>query len=941
MTRLHAQANRHRRGSILVLTLAIGLGLCIMIGVLLRASVLQAVDNKRSILTIEAKNAVESAAEYAISQIRLRFDNYPGITGNYFISNPITIPSNISSWVWNGTDVGTGNVVLTVGAVPNMTVIYIDPSNPANAFDPDRGKNVAAADVYVYAKATALVPNFATTTAYGEEAIEVRNNPLFTNAIFYNMDLEFHPGPAMSITGPVHCNGNIWAVAQTGVTFSGPVTSSGNFNVGMIPWPTSWGNSSESSQTGATVYIPNNAGGYTTPYIGTGSQQLSSSYYDSRQTSFGNSTYNNWRTMSANLWGGNLQTSANGVPDEQVTGYNDFVYKVGGTSQDLNYAYAIIEPAQNTTYANGTTNPFNLGSGENEKFERQASVIVKVVAMGTTNITVQTTVPGNVTGNSTSNNTIINSTVATNELSINTTVAGLYSSGNLGATNVTNSSMILAGNYIDSTGTVQTIAGNLANPVYSAHPNAVLLVTQTQNFSNATMGTNGSQPLMEAATSKSYSSSGNKTTISNTRYVGFAWVEFNTLQSTVNGTTNTLTPTYNGSTAQTDAYGDVTYPGDVIMQPLVVNSTMITGTYNPANGSVTNGALQNLIQFSPGIGNMSANSSYTGNTSDVWGGMYDQRRNMLVSTLNLDVGKLKNIVDNNAAGYSANSGAFFNGSGNTDFDPASQYNGVVYVEFPELPGNASRLNSVTANGTTYPGDAVLDSVDGTGLVLFNGTSNSTSTGVPNPNYANTTLGQIGRVNGFTVATNNCVYIQGNYNADGNMSTPLADNSTNLNYDSTMPDVPSNPDPACCIAGDSVTALSGNWVPRHSGQSYSSNLIATPTEVNTAILGGIVPSEKYSATEESGGSHNFPRFLENWGGVVFRYRGSMVCLYESEIANQTWSTNYYSPPNREWGFYNQFAKGIYPPGTPSSRSYYRVNFSYISGAAYTAATGLPQ
>jgi hypothetical protein len=111
-------------------------------------------------------------------------------------------------------------------------------------------------------------------------------------------------------------------------------------------------------------------------------------------------------------------------------------------------------------------------------------------------------------------------------------------------------------------------------------------------------------------------------------------------------------------------------------------------------------------------------------------------------------------------------------------------------------------------------------------------------------------------------------------------------------------------------------------------------------VNTAILGGIVPSQKYTSTEESGGSHNFPRFLENWGSVVFRYRGSMVCLYESEIANQTWSTSYYSPPNREWGFYNQFAKGIYPPGTPSSRSYYRVNFSYMTQAQYnTATTGL--
>jgi len=209
--------------------------------------------------------------------------------------------------------------------------------------------------------------------------------------------------------------------------------------------------------------------------------------------------------------------------------------------------------------------------------------------------------------------------------------------------------------------------------------------------------------------------------------------------------------------------------------------------------------------------------------------------------------------------------------------------------------------------------------------------------VPNPNYANSTIGQAGRVNGFTVATNNCIYILGNYNADGNLSTPLADTVGNLQTNDTMPDVVAKPDPACSVAGDSVTILSGAWLNRVSGTSYT-NLNASATEVNTAILGGIVPSLKSSATQFSGGSHNFPRFLEDWsGGVVFRYRGSMVCLFESEVGNEAWSTNYYSPPNREWGFYNQFANGIYPPGTPTARSYMRVNFHFLTFSQYSIAT----
>jgi hypothetical protein len=819
-------------------------------------------------------------------------------------------------------------VITKISLVPNSTVIYVDPSNPANTFDPDRGKNVTATDVYIYAQATAA-NGWGTQTAYGTQAIEVRDSPLFTNAIFYNMDLEFHPGANMSITGPIHANGNIWAVTQASLTFSGPITTSGNFNVGLMPWPTNWGSSSESSQSGKQVYIPNNSGGFTSPYIGGNlSQSVSSSYYDSRQTSYGNSTYSNWREMSSNLWGGNLQTSSNGVPNEQVTGYNNFVYQVNGTSQDMNYAYAIIEPAQSSYYANGTANPWNLQAGETDKFERNASLIVKVLALGTANITQTVTVPGNQTGSNIANltsNIDSNTTVSSLATSNTSTVSSFKSSGNL----VVGTNQTITGSVKLSNGTTQTISGNWTNPYASTNSTAVMLVTQNQQ-SSTSGGPALSSSLMELTPSASFNSTTNTTTGSTTRYVGFALVEFQTVQSAVNTTTNTLQPVYNGSTQVTDSYGDVTYPGDVTMKPIQVNSTLLTSS--------------NVIWFQPAVGNMATGTNGTGNTSgfqgnisDVWNGLYDGRRGQTISTLNLDVGKLRNYVDNNISGFTANASAFFNGTGNTAFDPSSQYNGVVYVEFPEQAGNSTRLSSVTVNGTTYPGDQVLDSVDNTGLVLYD--ANTTTAGVPNPNYANTTAGTIGRVSGFTVGTNNCMYTLGSFNADGNLNTPKTDTAGNQTYNDTMPDNPASPDPAVCLAADSVTSLSGAWNSRvGKGSTYPA--VASSTEVNAAILGGIVPSMKYSSTTESGGSHNFPRFLENWGGITFRYRGSMVCLYESEIANQAYSTSYYNAPTREWGFYNQFAKGTYPPGTPNARSYYRVNFTYLSKSVYTTdITGL--
>ncbi len=347
---------------------------------------------------------------------------------------------------------------------------------------------------------------------------------------------------------------------------------------------------------------------------------------------------------------------------------------------------------------------------------------------------------------------------------------------------------------------------------------------------------------------------------------------------------------------------------------------------------------------------MTNQSSYSGNMNDIWGGMYDNRRQAAVSMVNLDVGALKAVVDNNASGYANTSAAFFNGTGSAAFNPANQYNGVVYVEFPSEPGNLSRTDPVTANvtangsvnGTTYAGDCVIDSVGAgnttygvaMGLGIVNATSNSTSTGVPNPNYTTSTIGQAGRVNGFTLATNNAMYIYGNFNADGNLNTPETNSTADTLYNSTMPDVPSNPDPSCCLSADCVTALSGSWSNRGS-KTMDTVASSGAVEINTAIITGIAPT---SGNTLSGGVNNYPRFLEQWttNSVVCRYRGSMVCLFTSEIGNQGWSNSYFSAPVRQWGYYNQFKNGYYPPGTPNSRSYFRVNFSYITQTQYNAA-----
>ena len=57
---------------------------------------------------------------------------------------------------------------------------------------------------------------------------------------------------------------------------------------------------------------------------------------------------------------------------------------------------------------------------------------------------------------------------------------------------------------------------------------------------------------------------------------------------------------------------------------------------------------------------------------------------------------------------------------------------------------------------------------------------------------------------------------------------------------------------------------------------------------------------------SGGVENFPRFLEDWTGNTFTYNGSMVVLFDSRIATDSYvqtgySLNSYVAPTRNWNF----------------------------------------
>jgi len=160
--------------------------------------------------------------------------------------------------------------------------------------------------------------------------------------------------------------------------------------------------------------------------------------------------------------------------------------------------------------------------------------------------------------------------------------------------------------------------------------------------------------------------------------------------------------------------------------------------------------------------------------------------------------------------------------------------------------------------------------------------------------------------GLTIASNNPVYIQGDFNTGG---TPPSDSGNPS--DATTPQVSGYTRAPVSILADAMNILSNSWSDSNSGTMPA----ATNTTVNAAVIAGIVPTAPVGGDGSySGGAENFPRFLEDWSSAALTYYGSMVELYHSKQSIGEWGkANVYSPPTRQWYFDTNFQTKP-PPGS---------------------------
>jgi hypothetical protein len=194
-----------------------------------------------------------------------------------------------------------------------------------------------------------------------------------------------------------------------------------------------------------------------------------------------------------------------------------------------------------------------------------------------------------------------------------------------------------------------------------------------------------------------------------------------------------------------------------------------------------------------------------------------------------------------------------------------------------------------------------------------------------PNVMNNCPGNI--LCGLTIAAENPIYIQGDYNCVGCTGNAFSTRHV-----------------AASVLGDAVTLLSNRWNDVNSfiGPYNIANgpvvRNASTTYYRVAIMGGKGVSfpqpTAYASPQDfgtDGGLHNFLRYIENWGGQTLNYKGSLVSLFFNRQATGAFKccTDVYSPPSRGYNFDVEFLQpNLLPPRTPLFRDVNTTGFTQL-------------
>ena len=209
-----------------------------------------------------------------------------------------------------------------------------------------------------------------------------------------------------------------------------------------------------------------------------------------------------------------------------------------------------------------------------------------------------------------------------------------------------------------------------------------------------------------------------------------------------------------------------------------------------------------------------------------------------------------------------------------------------------------------------------------GFRLINGTTLPGQTDLSTP----------GNTRGFTVASEQVIYLMGNYNATGIVAGgTFPTGATSYLPQAALGGGTTGHTPAA-VAADQVAFLSNGW---SDGNTWANPFVATgraasDTTYRTALLMGSTkerrddggPAQGFSGSisynGSNGGVHNFINMREDWNGRQLNYVGSLVSIFSNRNNTGAFKCcgTVYRPPTRNWTFDNSFLDPTrIPPGTP--------------------------
>jgi hypothetical protein len=342
----------------------------------------------------------------------------------------------------------------------------------------------------------------------------------------------------------------------------------------------------------------------------------------------------------------------------------------------------------------------------------------------------------------------------------------------------------------------------------------------------------------------------------------------------------------------------------------------------------------------------------TGGSVTVNTSLHDPRIGRGVDAFTLDIARLKAVLEGTATDATAN-------DFRADFDVATEWNGIIYVEMPTsiTPDYTKPVNTTNTAGVNIPSvpfeygsaelrhpdrwaptdnfsrqnrsdnivpiapelrkypsgsvtDAVLRSAEFAipGLQIINGGSLPDPVGSP----------------GLTLATNMPVYMVGSYNCDGNVYS-----GTNLA--STDPDAYATRDvgevPAAIFC-DMFSVMTSGWASNRGDSFYGHNNRSADRPAGSRIeIAACIATGEYPIFEFFVHAFEHYQSLYNTGPPIV-FKGSVVGMYKSEIQDikQAYGRNVNNQAEDYWHAHGAYAipsvryhqdlvDGIFPPGIP--------------------------